>query len=191
MDKLQTNEGTPWKSCKELDVHQQKWGYNMFRLTSVLTMVQFVQCGWSRPVLNLKHPPSHRYFVSIVLLVADRRLFYFQSCWLYIYMYLYIYIFAKKSIVRPLSVVLMNQIQKPLMWMGQSTSSHLLLSQIGSVHNYQRRCFVIKRGDVSWLGQGIMDFVVFKGANWCSYYNTYVYILYIDYTCRVYNTYII
>ena len=91
MDKLQTNEGTPWKSCKELDVHQQKWGYNMFRLTSVLTMVQFVQCGWSRPVLNLKHPPSHRYFVSIVLLVSDRRLFYFQSGWLYIYLYIYIY----------------------------------------------------------------------------------------------------
>ena len=34
-------------------------------LTSVLTMIQFVQCAWSWPVLNLKHTPSHRCFVSI------------------------------------------------------------------------------------------------------------------------------
>ena len=150
----------PWFNLFSVDDHDPFWTWSTHHLIVIL----FLLC-W--------------------LHSADRRLFYFQSCWLYIYI-----IAKKKSIVRPLSVVLTNQIQKPLMWMGQSTSSHLLLSQIGSVHNYQRRCFVIKRGDVSWLGQWIMDFVVFKGANWCSYYNTYINI---DYTCiiyiYIYNTY--
>lgn len=74
------------KARKELDVHQQKRGYNMFRLTSVLTCFDhgLICSVWMIMTRSeLEAPTAHHLIVILFLLL------------LAIYVY-YIYIIAKK-----------------------------------------------------------------------------------------------